>query len=114
MKPGPYNTPLPRMRRQPIKLSVMLHQRRVAHSRRTERSVVLEKERRLLVEEQQFERTLAEAHNAKFEESFVRREDLASWCTFFLAGCAFHDDSHAPSEPAREGEQATFGSVQAG
>lgn len=40
LRPSPFNKPLPRMRRQPLALSMMIRKRRAAHARRIEQQEV--------------------------------------------------------------------------
>jgi hypothetical protein len=58
MKPTIYHGPLPRMRRQPTKLSVMIHQRRQSRARRAERAQEISELRRDVNAESRFEHSL--------------------------------------------------------
>jgi hypothetical protein len=58
MRPTIHNGPLPRMRRQPMKISVMLHQRRMVRMRRAVRASEIIELRKAVSVEQVFERGL--------------------------------------------------------
>lgn len=76
MRPTIYHKALPRMRRQPAKISVMIYQRRNARTFRSDRSVELAEYRRSLVAEMNFEKSLGEAVT---KSVFGGKDDVKQW-----------------------------------
>jgi hypothetical protein len=75
-----YNTPLPRMRRQPPKIAAMQYQRRTVRHRRAERGHELMEWRRHIATERKFE-TLLEV--PKNQVVFNGPDQIPVWSTCF-------------------------------